>query len=173
MDEVIDEALYNRDSEEEEPEPPIKKRKMDEPNNDGPLKLKRELKFLLSKYPTLQLDDVMKAHRDVSQLSIEELGVMIENIKIKVGLQTPNNNALSILAAISYLFERVYGKTDIYERMSHDSSLVLCIDDYCPDPTGTLGQPLQIIAKVASHITNTFFFTPTQNNKQDEGGTPH
>lgn len=116
-----------------------------------------ELKNLMLKYPDADINDMIKIEETINQLNSDELKTYLRNLKIKIGLNSPNESSRSIIGLIGIFIQNYTGHPEIYERLSNDEALLSAVEHVVPSTFGELNLPLQIVYRVAGHLCDVIF----------------
>lgn len=115
-----------------------------------------EVKELLIKYPDIDTSKAEKLDMQLACLSTDELECKLENIKIQVGVVSPNEKARSIAGVVGFIFEYYLGFRGFTDRLSNDTQLIGCIDAYLPASLHAIGVPLLTLLCLGGHIADHF-----------------
>lgn len=176
MDAVIDEAVKKskkRARSGDEPEKTKKKRKRNEekeeeeaileiePPDPKLITARSELKLLLLKYPDTNIDRITKIEKELAVKSFEEVQQHIENVRIEIGLKSPTHDSENIVGLVGLFLQKYMGDYTIHQRLLNDELLLAAVEQCRPTLNHYFNTPLQVIHRVAGHISDVKF---DQNN---------
>ncbi len=122
---------------------------------------RKELKIILLKNPGLDIADVDLIDQQIAKMSNVEIKATLESLKMKIHLKSPISDSENIVGLIGLLLARMYKSGNIIKRIQADTALLAAVDQYAPNLADYISGPLQILVRLAGHITDEQFH---QNN---------
>jgi hypothetical protein len=177
VEDILDEIDLEESEASQEKRPPKKKRKVEkqkkkkskeeveaivvEERTDEDEIRRKELKIILLKNPGLTIDDVDEIDARIAKMSNEEIKMSLESLKMKIHLKSPMSDSENLVDLMGLLIARFYKNGNFVHRLSKDTALLAAVDQYVPNLADYISGPLQILVRVAGHITDEQF---QQNN---------
>jgi len=94
--------------------------------------LKRELRLIIIRNPHIKPFEQSELDSKLSELSVEELERILENIKIDLGVVKPCASGNLILTIVGTLMERFLGMNGFTFQLLENIELVTSVDSFLP-----------------------------------------
>lgn len=170
MDKIIDRAAKKTKAvdlpeESERPKKKSKKSKKDKEEEeeipqqeevfDEKVEAKRkELKILMLNYPGVQVDKILEIQALISKMGNKEVVHYLDNFKIAVGLQSPMETPENVVGMIGIILQKYLDDPKIHGALINDVKLISSIEQIVPSLGDWLNIPLQVVHRIACHISN-------------------
>jgi hypothetical protein len=118
---------------------------------------KKELRNLSLRYKDINVEEIEKIQKGIESLQPDEVFNALENMKIAIGVQSPDHTAKAMVGTIGLVLQRVLKEPSIYSRLMSDDRLLAIMEYMIPVMSDYLTIPLQIVHSIAGHVSEVQF----------------
>lgn len=118
------------------------------------LRLGRQIKYLLSNRPDIDIFAVSKLDADLARMPLDEMEMVIDNVKQQSGTLNPYAASLTMVRFAGAAIESKFGHAGYAQALAQDVELVAAIDELAPARLGDFGPVLQIVWSMVDAYLN-------------------
>jgi len=118
------------------------------------LRLTRQIKYLLTNRPDIDIYAVSKLDADLARMPLEEMEMVMDNVKQQCGTLNPYAASLTMVRFAGAAIEKKFEHVGYARALAEDVELVAAIDELAPARLGDFGPVLQIVWSMVDAYLN-------------------